>query len=177
MIQPTLRKEVIKRTCRVGGIGMGKHLQVQDRHEHGGLPDTERLFNISKMKTKPMLHKEDPFCEADLPQTAGLAGFPYPLPGLLGGDTVKAKRVFPPGPRPVMAFEDSSSGAKAEIVVDDVGHVTVTCHCARCEAEREGSQPAKTFPEIMEQVRAERAKSGYVVPLGSPIRRGREGGQ
>ncbi len=64
--------------------------QVQDRHEHGGLPDAVQIKTLGTR-------------------------------GLIEG----------------WEFWPSATGALADITVDEHGHVTVTCHCARCEAERE----------------------------------------
>ena len=60
---------------------MSKKVRVQDRHEHGGLPDTV------------------------LPKTYNISGMGFQM--------------------------------DAEFTQDPVtGHVTVKCHCPRCEAER-----------------------------------------
>lgn len=85
---------------------MSKRVQIPDRHEHGGLPDT----------VKPTLRKEDPFCEADLEER---------------GQTQQLIRGWKFWP---------SNHALADIHLSPGGHVTVTCHCPRCEAERAGAE-------------------------------------
>lgn len=69
---------------------MSKKVQVQDRHEHGGLPDTR------------------------------------------SGETrrlIQGWKFWP------------SSDALASIHLNPDDHVTVTCHCPRCEAKRLAARP------------------------------------
>ena len=47
-------------------------------------------------------------------------------------------------------IRDSASEVLAHFHTDPDGHVTVTCHCARCEAEREAAREAtREEPEPM----------------------------
>lgn len=84
---------------------MSESMQIQDRHEHGGLPDTR------------------------------------------SGETrrlIQGWKFWP------------SSEALASIHLSPDDHVTVTCHCARCEAERES--PYLDGCPICQELLAERAR-------------------
>ena len=68
---------------------MNKRVQIPDRHERGGLPDTVR-FKPSRTTRR----------------------------------LIKGWQFWP------------SADARADIIEDEDGHVTVICHCPRCEVER-----------------------------------------
>ena len=73
---------------------MSKRVQAQDRHEHGGLPDTVRVAR----------HFLDGYVRQDYK-----------------GDVI---------------IRTSGKKTLAQAHIEEEGHVTVTCHCPRCEAGR-----------------------------------------